>query len=460
MRSSLILKYKMKMKKTIALISISLLTILGFKSWAQEQVIDEVVAVVGANYVLQSDIETQYIQFRMQGGITDARATRCQILEELLFQKLLLNQAELDSVQITNDQVEQTMDARFRYYMQQFGSQEKLEQYYKKSMLQLREEFKTPVREQLMVDEVQQKLVTDLKVTPSEVRAFFNSLPKDSIPMIDTEYELGQIVKEPAINKEELEATRERLRTLRDRIMKGESFNTLAVLYSEDPGSSKKSGEVGLMTRGTLQPEYEAAAFGLKKGEISEIIKTKAGFHIIQLIERRGEQINTRHILLIPKISEVDLIKASKLLDSVAGLIRDKKMTFEEAALKYSDDPGKINGAMMLNEATGNTRFLASQLEPKIFFSIDKLQPGDISRPISMMDQEGKQSLNIYMLKTRTQPHRASLKEDYSTVQEWALNKKRGETINKWIGDKISKTYFRINESYNDCKFQHSWEVK
>ena len=460
MRSTLILKHKMKMKKTIALISISLLTLLGFKSWAQEQVIDEVVAVVGANYVLQSDIEAQYMQFRMQGGITDARATRCQILEDLLFQKLLLNQAELDSVQITDDQVEQTMDARFRYYLQQFGSQEKLEQYYKKSMLQLREEFKTPVREQLMVDEVQQKLVTDLKVTPSEVRAFFNSLPKDSIPMIDTEYELGQIVKEPAINKEELEATRERLRTLRDRIVKGENFNTLAVLYSEDPGSSKKGGEIGLMTRGTLYPEYEAAAFGLKKGEISEIIKSKAGYHIIQLIERRGEQINTRHILLLPKISEADIIKASRLLDSVAGLIRDKKMTFEEAALKYSDDPGKINGAVMLNETTGNTRFIAGQLDPKIFFSIDKLQPGEVSRPINMMNEEGKQSVNLYMLKTRTEPHRASLKEDYSTVQEWALNKKRGETINKWIGDKISKTYFRINESYNDCKFQHSWEVK
>ena len=460
MRSTLILKHKMKMKKTIALISISLLTLLGFKSWAQEQVIDEVVAVVGANYVLQSDIEAQYMQFRMQGGITDARATRCQILEDLLFQKLLLNQAELDSVQITDDQVEQTMDARFRYYMQQFGSQEKLEQYYKKSMLQLREEFKTPVKEQLMVDEIQQKIVMDLKVTPSEVRSFFNSLPKDSIPMIDTEYELGQIVKEPAINKEELEATRERLRTLRERIIKGESFNTLAVLYSEDPGSSKKGGEIGLMTRGTLYPEYEAAAFGLKKGEISEIIKSKAGYHIIQLIERRGEQINTRHILLLPKISEADIIKASRLLDSVAGLIRDKKMTFEEAALKYSDDPGKINGAVMLNETTGNTRFIAGQLDPKIFFSIDKLQPGEVSRPINMMNEEGKQSVNLYMLKTRTEPHRASLKEDYSTVQEWALNKKRGETINKWIGDKISKTYFRINESYNDCKFQHSWEVK
>ena len=306
------------MKKIIFPVAISLLSLLAFNAWSQEQVIDEVVAVVGANYILQSDIEAQYIQFRMQGGITDARATRCQILEDLLFQKLMLNQAELDSVVVTDEQIEQTMDARFRYYIQQFGSQEKLEQFYKKSLIEIREEFKTLVKEQLMVDEVQQKIIKDLKVTPSEVRAYFNSLPKDSIPVIDTEYEVGQIIKEPAINKEELEATRERLKSLRDRIIKGESFGTLAVLYSDDPGSAKKSGEIGFVGRGQLYPEYEAAAFGLKKGEISEIIKSKAGYHIIQLIERRGEQINTRHILLMPKISDSDIQKASKLLDSVA----------------------------------------------------------------------------------------------------------------------------------------------
>lgn len=448
------------MKKTINLGLLTLLSLLAVNAWSQEQVIDEVVAVVGANYILQSDIEAQYVQFRMQGGITDARATRCQILEDLLFQKLMLNQAELDSIVVTDDQIEQTMDTRFRYYIQQFGSQEKLEQYYKKSLIEIREEFKTLVKEQLMVDEVQQKLIKDLKVTPSDVRSFFNSMSKDSIPMIDTEYEIGQIVKEPSINKEELDATRERLKSLRDRIIKGENFGTLAVLYSEDPGSAKKSGELGFVSRGQLYPEYEAAAFGLKKGEISEIIKSKAGYHIIQLIERRGEQINTRHILLMPKISDTDLQKASKLLDSIAGLVRDKKMTFEEAALKYSDDPGKINGASMVNEATGNTRFLASQLDPKVAFSITKLNPGEISRPVAMLNEETKQTLNLYYLKTKTEPHRANLKDDYSTIMEWAMNKKRGESINKWISEKISKTYFRINESYKSCKFQHSWEIK
>ena len=450
----------MKIEKTVALLILIMILVAADKSYAQEQVIDEVVAVVGANYILQSDIETQYIQFRMQGNISDARATRCRILEDLLFQKLLLNQAELDSIQVTDDEIEQTMDARFRYYIQQFGSQEKLEQFYKKPLIQIREEFRSLVKEQLMVDQVQQKLVKDIKVTPSEVRSFFTRIPKDSIPLIEMEYEVGRIVKEPSISKEEMDATRDRLRALRERLIKGENFAALAALYSDDPGSAKKGGEVGFVSRGQLYPEYEAAAFGLKKGEISDIIKSKAGYHVIQLIERRGEMINTRHILLMPKISEGDLARASRLLDSVAGLIRDKQMTFEEAALKFSDDPGKISGGLMVNEMTGNTRFSAKHLDPKIFFAIDKMNVGDVSRPMIMMNEEAKQTLNLYFLKTRTEPHRANLKDDYSTIQQWALNKKQDDVINKWIGDKIGKTYFRINESYQDCNFEHNWSIR
>lgn len=448
------------MKKAGVLVLLVLLILKAYRVEAQEQVIDEVVAVVGANFVLQSDIEAQYIQYRMQGVIKDARATRCQILEDMLFQKLLLNQAELDSVQVTEDQIEQTMDARFRYYIQQFGSQEKLEQFYKKPLLQIKEEFRTLVKEQLMVDEVQQKLTKDIKVTPSEVRAFFNRIPQDSIPTIEMEYQVGQIVKEPIISKEEMDATRERLRILRERIVKGENFAALATLYSEDPGSSRKGGEVGFVSRGQLYPEYEASAFTLKQGEISDIIKSKAGYHIIQMIERRGEMINTRHILLMPKISDEDLSKASALLDSVANLIKENKITFEEAALKFSDDPGKINGGLMVNPISGNTQFAANQLDPKIFFVVDKMKVGDISKPMAMMNEEAKQTINLYYLKTRTEPHRANLKDDYSVIQEWALNEKQNKAIGKWIGQKIGTTYFRINEHYADCSFKHNWEIK
>lgn len=448
------------MRRKTALVLLFALLISPAFIRAQEQIIDEVVAVVGANYILQSDIEAQYIQYRMQGAIKDARATRCAILEDMLFQKLLLNQAELDSVQITDDQIEQTMDARFRYYIQQFGSQEKLEQFYKKPLLQIKEEFRTLVQEQLMVDEVEQKLTKDIKVTPSEVRNFFNKIPTDSIPMIEMEYEVGQIVKEPIISKEEMEATRDRLRGLRERILKGENFAALATLYSEDPGSARKGGEVGFVSRGQLYPEYEAIAFSLKKGEVSDIVKSKAGYHIIQLIERRGDMINTRHILLMPKISDDDLARASKLLDSVANLIREQKMTFEEAALKFSDDPGRINGGLLLNPMTGNTSFTANQLDPKVFFAIDKMNVGDVSKPMAMINEEAKKTINLYYLKKRTEPHRANLKDDYSVIQEWALGEKKNKAINKWIGEKIGKTYFRINEYYTDCSFKHNWELR
>jgi peptidyl-prolyl cis-trans isomerase SurA len=448
------------MKKTGVLVLLVLLMITANRTLAQEQIIDEVVAVVGANFILQSDIEAQYLQYRMQGAIKDARAIRCQILEEMLFQKLLLNQAELDSVQITDDQIEQTMDARFRYYIQQFGSQEKLEEFYKKPLLQIREEFRTLVKEQLMVDEVQQKLTNDIKVTPSEVRAFFNRIPQDSIPTLEMEYEIGQIIKEPAISKEEMDATRERLKTLRERIVNGENFAALAALYSEDPGSRRKGGDIGFVKRGQLFPEYEAAAFGLKKGEISDIIKSEKGYHIIQLIERRGEMINTRHILLRPQTSLEDNTIASALLDSVANLVAEKKITFEEAALKFSDDPGKINGGLMVNPVTGNTRFTSSQLDPKVFFVIDKMKVGDISKPMAMANEDDNKTINLYYLKTRTEPHRANLKEDYSRIQEWALGEKQNKAIDKWISQKIGSTYFRINESYKDCSFRHTWELK
>lgn len=457
------------MKKYLGLIT--LLICLNVSTvYAQEQIIDEVVAVVGANFVLQSDIEAQYLQIRAQGDIEDAGALRCRIFEDLLFQKLMLNQGEIDSVMITDEQVNQTMDARFRYYIQQFGSQEKLEQYYKKSLIEIKEEFRTLVKEQLIVEEVQQKIVQDAKVTPSEVRRLFNELPKDSVPMIDAEFELGMINKDLVISKDELEVTRERLKALRERIVKGENFNALAVLYSEDPGTARKGGELGFVSRGQLYPEYEATAFGLKQGEISEVIKTQAGYHIIQLIERRGERINTRHILLMPKVPDAEITLKSKLLDSIAGLIRTNNLTFEEAALKYSDDPSRVGGGLLINPNTGNARFTATQLTQlaaqyrnlyqKAEAAASKLNVGEVSEPFLYQDEEGKQKAAILYLKLRTQEHRASLKEDYNTIQEWALNKKKGETVDNWITDKISKTYFRISPAYTDCNFIHSWEIK
>ncbi len=453
------------MKKVICASILIIGMLCTWQAKAQEQVIDEVVAVVGSNYILASDIETQYIQYRAQGTVANAEALRCQIFEDMLFQKLMLNQAELDSIEVTDDQVNQTMDARFRYFIAQFGSQEKMEKHYKKSLLEIREEFRPIIKDQLMVEEVQQGLIKDVKVTPAEVRKMFSALPKDSVPVIASEIEIGQIVKMPEISKEELDATRDRIKQLRDRIMAGEDFGALAVLYSEDPGSSRRRGEVGFVGRGQLYPEYEAAAFQLKKGEVSEIIKTQAGYHIIQMLERRGEQINTRHILIRPKISTAELNKASNLLDSIANLIRTKQITFEEAALKFSDDPNKISGGLMVNPATGNTRFPADVSDPGILSSnvsrvVKNMNPGDVSGPVDGENDEGKQFLQIVYVKSKTEPHMANLREDYTAIQEWALNKKKGEVIDNWLSDKIQKTYFNINDAYKNCNFKHNWSLE
>ncbi|MCK9616937.1 MAG: peptidylprolyl isomerase [Lentimicrobiaceae bacterium] len=444
------------MKKSLFVICIILSAFL-YCTPVFSQVIDEVVATVGSKIVLKSDIETQYVQYRMQGSIGNASSMRCQFLENLLFDKLMLTQAELDSIQVTESQIEGTMNQRMRYYIQQFGSQEKLEEFYQKSLIEIKDELHDLIRDQLMIDQVHSKITADAKVTPTEVKTFFNRLPQDSIPFVETEYEIGQIVKQPPISDEALNEAKDKINTLRKRILNGEKFSTLAILYSEDPGSAKQGGELGSFGRGEMYPEFEAAAFSLKPNEVSNVIKTPAGFHIIQLIDRKGDYINARHILIQPKVSPYDLASANTYLDSIAKLIRANTITFEKAAQKYSDDPSKMNGGMMVNNATGNTRFEASQLDAKMFFVIDKLKIGEISNPVAMVSDDGKQAYRILYLKIRTTPHKANLKDDYTRFQQWALDGKKQEMISGWIKDKTQKTYISINEDYRDCNFTYRW---
>lgn len=446
-----------RMKYTYGILLTILMMLSGFSVKAQPVVVDEVVGVVGSRMILLSDIENQYLQFRLQGNVEGGRQMRCQILENLLFQKLLINQAALDSVEVTDAQVESEMDRKLRYFITQIGSQEKLEAYYNKTLVEIKEEFRELIRDQLIVETMQQNISADLTISPSEVRKFFNRIPADSIPLINAEVEMGQIVKKPPIRAEEKAAVRQRLSELRQRILNGESFTALAALYSEDPGSASKGGEIGLQSRGSLYPEYEAIAFALKKGEISDIVESEAGFHIIQQIERRGDMVNTRHILLIPKVSQEDLAKARTDLENVASLIRMDSLTFEKAAVKHSDDPGKNNGGMMVNPLTGTTRFETSQLDPSLFFVIDKMEEGEISAPVVMRTEEGRQAYRILYLKTRTAPHRANLKEDYSRIQEWALEDKRTRVIQEWINKKLENTYVHLSENYRDCNFSYRW---
>lgn len=449
----------MILKKIIPAFSI-LVLLFTFQAKAQQkQVIDQVAAVVGKNVILQSDIENQYIQYRLQRGISGSAETiRCQILEDLLFQKLMLNQAEIDSVEVTDEQINQEMERRLRYFINELGSQEKLEAYYNKSTNEIKNELRRLVKDQMLVQEVQNGIMNSVEVTPSEIKNYYRTMPSDSIPMVNTEYEIAQIVKKPPISIDEKLKVKERLFDLRKRILEGERFSTLAVLYSEDPGSARKGGELGFYGRGELYPEFEAVAFTLKDGEISEIVETEAGFHIIQMIERRGEYVNVRHILLMAKVSPVALEKAKNELDSIAIQIRSGELSFEDAVEKYSDDEAKGKSGLLLNPYTGSTLFEADDLDQQVSFVIDKLQIGELSDPVPMITEEGKDAYRLLMLKRKTTPHKANLRDDYNRIQVWALQKKKQEAVDNWIREKSNSAYVRINENFTDCDFDYNWK--
>ncbi len=424
---------------------------------AQEKVIiDRVVAVVGNSAILKSDLFNQQRQLESQ-GITFGSNPQCELLDEMLYQKLLFNQAVIDSIEVSDMQVEQILERRLRFFIQQIGSREQLEAYYGKTIEELKDEFRPLIREQELSQMMEAQITQNIRVTPSDVRRFFNSLPPDSIPTVESETELAQIVIKPPVEKDEIAETKRRLNELRERILQGESFSTLAILYSEDPGSARRGGELGLYGRGELYPEFEATAFGLRPGEISEIIETQAGYHILQMIERRGEQINVRHILMQPKISPLQLSNARNKLDSIRRLINNEEITFAEAALKFSDDPGKVNGGIMINPFTNTTRFKNEEIEQNLFFVIDRLDEGQISSPVPKVTEEGKQAFRIVKVNKRIDAHVASMDGDYDFVQQLALNQEKMKVVQDWIKRRIGNTYISINEIYLNCDFSIQW---
>ncbi|MBR6273171.1 MAG: peptidylprolyl isomerase [Bacteroidales bacterium] len=446
--------------------------LLGSLASAQEtklQVVDKVVAVVGKNIILQSDVEGQYIQYRMQGDIQgNANDMRCAILEDLLFQKLMLNQAEMDSLTVTDNEVEMEMNRRISELVGRAGSQEKLESIFNKSMSEIKEELRRLVKDRMLQDQVRNGILSGVAVTPAEVRNFYRSQPQDSIPMIGEEYEIAQIVKRPPVSIDQKLQVKDQLYQIRKRILDGESsFSTMAILYSEDPGSAKKGGELGFTGRGEFAPEFEATAFNLRDGEISEVIETQFGFHIIQLIERRGDYVNCRHILMTAKVPVEALEQAQHELDSAATLIRSGAMTFEEACLKFSDDDSKTNGGYISNPAMGGHRLGSSDIQEmgeyfpefkNLAFVISKLDVGQVSDPVPMTTNDNKDAFRVVVIKKKIPAHKANLNDDYWRIQTWALNQKNQSVIQQWIKDKAKKAYIRIDEDYKDCDFQFDWK--
>lgn len=445
--------------KRFFLIVIFALSIAPLKAQQEPQVIDRVVAVVGQNVILQSDIEAQYIQMRLQGGIKgSASSIRCEILEDLMFRKLMLNQAEMDSITVTDEQVNSEVDRLVRYFISQLGSQENLEKYYNKTMPEIKEELFRMRKDQMLEEQVQQTILANVEVTPAEVRKCYNDIPSDSIPMVNSKYEIAHIVKKPAITLDQKLEVKDRLYKMRKRILDGERFSTLALLYSEDPGSAKKGGELGFHGRGEFAPEFEAAAFNLRDGEISEVVETEFGFHIIQMIERRGDFVNVRHILLTVKVSPEALQKAYDELDSIALLIRNDSITFDEAVRKFSDEKDKTNGGILVNPNTGSTLFDASELDQQVSFTINRMQVGELSEPVPMKTDDNKDAYRLLYLKRKTAPHKANLKDDYTLIRDWALQQKREEIINKWIENKSQKAYIKVIDDYKDCDFMFNWK--
>lgn len=433
----------------------------GFLS-AQKNVVDKIVAIVGEEIILKSDIENAYLQEQGQGLISSSSDYKTELLEKQLIQKLLLAQAQIDSISVTEEQVENAIANRIEYFISNIGSQERLEAYFSKSMEEIRDDMRGPLRELLITEQMQQKIVEKIRITPSEVRNYFKRLPKDSLPEMPDRYDLQQIVLRPRISDAEKERIRERLREYREQILNGEkTFNTLAVLYSEDPGSATRGGELGYIPRNQLDPAFAEAAFSLKPGKISKIVESEFGFHIIQLIDRQGEKINVRHILLQPKIAEEEKEEALHRLDTIRQYINENKMTFEEAAMYFSSDKQtRNNGGLVADPQTGESRIARANIPGEMAKEINSLKVNEVSMPFITHSERGLEEYKIVKVKEFYPRHRANLEDDWQNFELMLTNEKQMDKLEKWIKEKQANTYIHIDEEYRKGKFRYDGWIK
>jgi len=437
-----------------------LVTISHQVSAQEAKVIDKVAAVVGSNIILQSEIEMQYAQYLAQGNKAD-EDFKCYILQQQLTQKLLAQQAAIDSIDVTESEVDDNINSRLRYMSGQAGGQERLEQFLNRSLLQYKEEMRPSVYEQLKANKMQQEIVSGIDVTPLEVKRYFESLDKDSLPSFSTEVEVGELVVFPQLTREEKQQFRDRAEDLRRQVVDGADFATVARLYSEDKGSAPYGGDLGFHTRDMMVKEYTAVAFRMKPGEVSSVFESEHGFHFLQVLERRGEEVHTRHILIQIKPTAASLERAKTHIDSIYQHVVDKKLDFYTAATLYSDNKEtKYNGGMLLNmeNQQGRTTLIpADKLDASIFTAIDTLQPEQYSRPAQFTDQTGKTGYRFTYLKSRTAPHQANLDQDYAKIKEAALQDKINRKLSEWFEGRRKVTFININEAYHDCDDLKIW---
>jgi len=420
--------------------------------------IDRVIAVVGIEAVLHSDLAARLEQARSAGAKVD-KEIACGELEDLLYEKLLLEQGRLDSVVVEEAQVNAELDRRIRYFSQQLGGEKKLEEFYGKAIAEIKADFRKQVSDQLLVQTMQQKVTGDIRLTPREVQRFFNSIPEDSVPFINAEVEYAQILKLPKPSEEEDRRVRRKLEEFREAVAKGEKdFCTLAILYSEDPGSAKECGELGMVPQGVMVPEFDAVAMSLKEGEVSQVFSTQYGWHFMQLIERRGEQYNARHVLMRPQVSGDDLQASRRLLDSLAVGIRAGTIEFGAAALEHSDDEeSKGMNGLMIDPNSNSSRWDMGALDQQTFFVLDKLKQGEVGEPQLVVMPDGTKADRLLQLILRTEPHRANLKDDYRMVQQAAEGKQRAAAVDEWVKERVLGTYVRLSTEHAGCTFMHDW---
>ena len=436
--------------KFVVLCALALMT--GSAVYGQDNVIDEVVWVVGDEAILKSEVEEARMSALYEGRKFDGDPY-CVIPEEIAVQKLFLHQAALDSIEVAESEVIQRVDQMTNMYIANIGSREKMEEYFNKTSSQIREALRENAREGLKVQRMQQKLVGEIKITPAEVRRHFKDLPQDSIPYIPTQVEVQIITQQPKIPLEEIEDVKSRLREYTDRVNKGESFSMLARLYSDDRGTAINGGEMPFTGRGYLDPAFANVAFNLQDpNKVSKIVESEYGFHIIQLMEKRGDRIKVRHILLKPHVPEEALMAGTARLDSIADDIRNGKFTFEEAASVLSQDKDtRNNHGLLPNPQTNTSKFEMQELPPEIAKVVDKMKVGEISEAFTMIPQKtGKEECVIVKLKSRINGHKATISEDYQNLKEIVLEKRRDEMLDKWIREKQKHTYVRINENWKN----------
>ena len=455
---------------------VSLVSLVNAQTDSLGTIVDEVIWVVGDEAILKSDVEAMRIQGQ-QEGLRWKGDPDCSIPEQIAVQKLYLNQAIIDSVEVTESEITQGVEQYIENMISVIGSRDKLEEYQGKTLSQIRSELRDSYRERQMVQGMQRKLVEDIAVTPAEVRRYFKDMPLDSIPFVPTEVEVQIITQQPRVEQEEINRVKERLREFTDRINKGEtSFQTLARLYSQD-GSARNGGELGYTGRAGWVPEFANVAFNLTDPKrVSKIVETEFGFHIIQLIDKRGDKVNVRHILLKPEISDDAIQKALNRLDSVANDVRagtvpvalkpyfkGETFTFEDAVSVYSDDKDtRNNNGLMVNvtQESRTSRFKLADLPQEVAKVIDGLQVGEVSSPFEMINERGKTVCAIVKLKSRTEGHKATITEDFQILKNMVLEKRRQEKLHQWVVNRIKSTYVRINERYRDCQFEYEGWVR